>query len=77
MDLETVKSELQKLSTEQTKKTGKNYDLSMALYATGNYDAAYFAGMIAEPKKMVEADFDTWMEMVISEYLQNGLHSFV
>lgn len=44
------------------KKTGKNYDLSMALYATGNYDAAYFAGMIAEPKKMCEADFETWME---------------
>lgn len=37
------------------KKTGKNYDLSMALYATGNYDAAYFAGMIAEPEKMGEA----------------------
>lgn len=44
------------------KKTGKNYDLSMALYATGNYDAAYFAGMIAEPQKMCEADFETWME---------------
>lgn len=88
MNLETVMSELQKLGTEQTKKTyknhgareplfgvtigamkplmkktGKNYDLSMELYATGNYDAAYFAGMIAEPEKMVEADFDTWMEM--------------
>lgn len=44
------------------KKTGKNYGLSMALYATGNYDAAYFAGMIAEPKKMSEADFELWME---------------
>lgn len=44
------------------KKTGKNCELSMALYATGNYDAAYFAGMIAEPKKMSEADFETWME---------------
>lgn len=44
------------------KKTGKNYDLSMMLYATGNYDAAYFAGMIAEPNKMCEADFETWME---------------
>lgn len=44
------------------KKTGKDYNLSMSLYATGNYDAAYFAGMIAEPKKMCEADFETWME---------------
>lgn len=44
------------------KKTGRNHELSMALYATGNYDAAYFAGMIAEPEKMKEADFETWME---------------
>lgn len=44
------------------KKTGKDYALSMALYDTGNYDAAYFAGMIAEPDKMCEADFETWME---------------
>lgn len=44
------------------KKTGRNYGLSMALYATGNYDAAYFAGMIAEPEKMCAADFETWME---------------
>lgn len=43
------------------KKIGKNYDLSMALYATGNYDAVYFAEIIAEPKKMCEADFETWM----------------
>lgn len=58
------------------KKTGKNYDLSMALYATGNYDAAYFAGMIAEPEKMCEADFETWMETAYcsmqSDYIVAG-----
>lgn len=32
------------------------------LYATGNYAAAYLAGMIAEPEKMQKANFETWME---------------
>jgi len=36
--------------------------LADQLYATGNYDAMYFAGMIAEPKAMSEADFERWME---------------
>jgi len=31
-------------------------------YATGNYDAMYLAGMIAEPKKMTEEDFNRWIE---------------
>lgn len=44
------------------KKTGKNQRLAEALYATGNYDAMYFAGMIAEPDRMTQADFDRWME---------------
>jgi 3-methyladenine DNA glycosylase AlkD len=39
-----------------------NQALADALYATGNYDAMYFAGMIADPKAMTEADFDYWME---------------
>lgn len=36
--------------------------LAEELYATGNYDAMYLAGMIADPKTMTEADFDRWME---------------
>lgn len=44
------------------KKLGRDYALSMALYATGNYDAAYLAGMIADPKAMSETDFERWME---------------
>jgi len=39
-----------------------NQALAEQLYATGNYDAMYFAGMIAEPKAMTEADFDRWIE---------------
>lgn len=39
-----------------------NQPLAEQLYATGNYDAMYFAGVIADPKAMTEADFDRWME---------------
>jgi 3-methyladenine DNA glycosylase AlkD len=40
------------------------YDQALAeeLYATGNYDAMYLAGMIADPKAMTEADFDRCMQ---------------
>lgn len=44
------------------KKIKINQVLADELYATGNYDAMYFAGMIADPKAMTEADFDRWME---------------
>lgn len=44
------------------KKIKRNYQLSMELYATGNYDAAFFAGMIADPVAMREEDFEKWME---------------
>lgn len=44
------------------KKIKMNQPLAEALYATGNYDAMYFAGMIADPKAMTEKDFDRWME---------------
>jgi 3-methyladenine DNA glycosylase AlkD len=36
--------------------------LAEELYATGNYDAMYFAGIIADPKAMTESDFDVWMD---------------
>ena len=39
-----------------------NQKLAEELYATGNYDAMYLAGMIADPKAMTGADFDRWME---------------
>ncbi|MCM3627756.1 DNA alkylation repair protein [Paenibacillus glycanilyticus] len=38
-----------------------NQPLAEQLYATGNYDAMYFAGIIAEPKAMTEADFERWI----------------
>ncbi|MFT4144037.1 MAG: DNA alkylation repair protein [Mobilitalea sp.] len=39
-----------------------NQTLAEELYATGIFDAMYFAGMIADPKIMTEEDFDRWME---------------
>lgn len=55
------------------KKTGKNQELANQLYETGNYDAMYFAGMIAEPEKMTEENFNHWMKQayfyMISDYI--------
>lgn len=44
------------------KQIKKDQPLAERLYATGNYDAMYFAGVIADPKAMTEADFDRWMD---------------
>ncbi len=44
------------------KKTKRNQPLAEELYATGNYDAMYLAGMVADPKSMIPADFDRWIE---------------
>ncbi|MDG0812678.1 DNA alkylation repair protein [Cohnella rhizosphaerae] len=39
-----------------------NQPLAEQLYATGNYDAMYFAGIIADPKAMTAADFGRWID---------------
>jgi 3-methyladenine DNA glycosylase AlkD len=44
------------------KKIKTNQPLAEQLYNTGNYDAMYFAGIIADPKAMTEADFERWMD---------------
>ncbi|WP_223596538.1 DNA alkylation repair protein [Neobacillus bataviensis] len=55
------------------KQIKKNQPLAEELYATGNYDAMYFAGVIADPKAMTEADFDRWIDAayfyMISDYV--------
>ncbi|WNN78284.1 DNA alkylation repair protein [Lysinibacillus capsici] len=47
--------------------------LAEELYATGNYDAMYFAGIIANPKAMTVEDFNRWMEAayfyMLSDYV--------
>ncbi|WP_059174068.1 DNA alkylation repair protein [Bacillus sp. FJAT-27445] len=45
-----------------SKKIKINQQLAEELYATGNYDAMYFAGIIADPKAMTESDYDRWMD---------------
>ncbi|MEH7225616.1 DNA alkylation repair protein [Bacillus sp. JJ1566] len=55
------------------KKIKINQPLAEELYATGNYDAMYFAGIIADPKGMTESDYDRWMDgayfYMISDYV--------
>jgi len=55
------------------KKIKKNQQLAEELYATGNYDAMYFAGIIADPKAMTESDFDRWIDgayfYMLSDYV--------
>jgi DNA alkylation repair enzyme len=55
------------------KEIKKDQALAEKLYATGNYDAMYFAGVIADPEAMTEADFDRWIEgayfYMLSDYV--------
>jgi 3-methyladenine DNA glycosylase AlkD len=44
------------------KKIKINQSLAEQLYATGNYDAMYFAGIIANPMTMTESDFERWID---------------
>ena len=39
----------------------KNYKLSMELFDTGNYDAQYLAGIIADETKMTKKDLRHWL----------------
>jgi len=40
----------------------KDQALAEELYATGNYDAMYLAGVIADPDAMTEEDFERWID---------------
>jgi 3-methyladenine DNA glycosylase AlkD len=55
------------------KKIKKHQPLAEQLYATGNYDAMYFAGIIADPMTMTEADFERWIDgayfYMLSDYV--------
>ncbi|GGG16391.1 DNA alkylation repair protein [Paenibacillus abyssi] len=55
------------------KKIKKNQSLAEQLYNTGNYDAMYFAGVIADPKVMIEEDFERWIDsayfFMLSDYV--------
>ena len=88
MTSKEVLKELEKLGTEQTKKTfinhgapidnlygvkvgdlkvlqkkiKKNHDLSLQLYDTGNSDAMYLAGLIADEKQISKENLNHWVK---------------
>ena len=51
------------------KKIKLDYPLSLELYNTGNSDAMYLAGLIAEPLKMTREDLNDWVEKAYWYYL--------
>jgi 3-methyladenine DNA glycosylase AlkD len=54
------------------KRVKKNHALSLSLYASGNPDAQYLAGLIADEKKISKAELQFWVEnstwYMVSEY---------
>jgi len=50
-----------------------NQPLAEQLYTTGNYDAMYFAGIIADPVHMTAEDFNRWIDnayfYMLSDYV--------
>lgn len=59
------------------KKTKKNHELSLELYATGNSDAMYLAGLMADETKITEAQLDDWIDKAYWYYLSEFAVPFV
>ena len=51
------------------KKTKKNHELSLALYKTGNTDAMYLAGLMADEEKISKKELQEWVENAYWYYL--------
>lgn len=51
------------------KKTKKNHELSLELYATGNTDAMYLAGLMADEKQITREQLETWADQAYWYYL--------
>jgi 3-methyladenine DNA glycosylase AlkD len=51
------------------KKTKKNHELSIELYKTGNSDAMYLAGLMADETKITEKQLDEWADQAYWYYL--------
>ncbi len=56
---------VEQLKTIQ-KKVKMDYKLANELYATGNADAMYLAGLIADDEKMTKKDLQTWVKAAVS-----------
>jgi 3-methyladenine DNA glycosylase AlkD len=48
------------------KKIKKDYKLANELYLTGNADAMYLAGLIADDEKMTREDLNVWAKLAVS-----------
>jgi len=51
------------------KKTKKDHELSLALYETGNSDAMYLAGLMADEKQISKDDLNQWVKAAYWYYL--------
>ena len=51
------------------KKTKKNHELSLGLYATGNSDAMYLAGLMADEKQISKKQLEDWVDGAYWSYL--------
>ncbi len=51
------------------KKTKKNHQLSIELYATGNSDAMYLAGLMADEKQITKDQLENWVDKAYWSYL--------
>src|SRR5438132_9885721 len=60
-------SDLQKIQ----KRIKKDYQLALDLYDTGNYDAMYLAGLIADDARMTKKDLERWIDKANSPTLSN------
>lgn len=53
------------------KKTKKNHELSLELYKTGNSDAMYLAGLMADERKITESQLNDWVDKAYWYYLSD------
>lgn len=61
-------SDLQKIQ----KRIKKDYQLALDLYDTGNYDAMYLAGLIADDARMTKKDLQRWIANATHEPLASS-----
>jgi len=66
-------SDLQKVQ----KRIKKDYQLALDLYDTGNYDAMYLAGLIADDARMTKKDLQRWIANAAHEPLASSTVAWV
>ncbi len=54
------------------KKIKKNNELSLKLYKTGNADAMYLAGLVADEKQIQKKDLQFWANNATSPMITNA-----